>query len=1583
LRVLVGWKEIAAYLNCSVSTAGRRVADGLPVFRVGGGVRAFAADIDKWLEGERLRKMGESESPAASGESSCLVVDETNLVDALSALTRDQGDRKYAVLPLGVDTSEFERIERRLASAEENYRWLVETVPAWIWELDAAGEYKYSNVASLDLLGYRPEEVIGFKPGEFLIAPEDVEKWEQQRRNLHDNKKVVRDFQCRFLHRDGGARRLETDAEPAFGASGAVAGIRGVSRDVTARVRAEEKEKEHLATLSFLSETATGFVGFEPEGDLFAYVAEKLRELVGDASVALTSFEETADTYTVRATANLGAKTGAILKALGKNPVGMAFPATGVLRTALLEGKLRKYAVPLHELTSGIISKRVTRKLQDLLGFGDIYVMGIVRHGKLLGVASIIPPRGVELRNPEVVEAFINQAAVAIQRKYAEEALRESEEKFRSLVERSNDGIAIVVDGRIAYSNPRISEATGYAAQDLLDEPFGHFVDPEDLPKVSTYYEKRMRGEEVPTVYEIAARRKDGSKLYVELNVGTVSYRGQIAELVFIRDLTERRRALELTHLQHELAQGLAAAASLEEAARLCVQAALRASGLDSGGMYAVDVEAGTGELIYHEGLGKKFIEAASRYEKMSPHAQLVLEGKPRFTAYEDLGVPVTAIQAREGLRAVGVVPITHEGKAVACLNVASHTAKEIEPWAQEALQAIAAQVGGALARIRAEEMFRESGEKFRSIIESTPMGMHMYELTADGRLVFIGANPAADEILGVDNSQFVSKTIEEAFPPLANTEVPEKYRRAAAHGERWYAEQIDYEDEQIRGAFDVTAFQTSPGKMAALFLDITERKRAEEALRESEREFRAVFDNARDAIFWADPETGFIIECNKAAETMLERERDEIVGNHQSKLHPPQKADYYSEMFQQHIERKRAVGVEAEVVTKSGKEIPVEITASVTLVGEKPIIQGIFRDVTERQRAAEALRESEEKYHSLADNVPVGIFRSTAERGGRLLSVNPALAQMFGYETPEDMAKTRVADFYADREDRKKFIDTVGSAGVVADYEVRFKRADGGTFLGSLNARAVKGPDGDVAYVDGVLEDITERKRAEEALRESEGKYRNLFHGSKDAIFIHDLEGNIFDANEQVSALFGYTTEETVSLRVPDLHPPEALSASREAFAEISRTGVVRFEIDFKRKDGSAFPAEVSSSLFEIGGEKVIQGIVRDITERKRAEEALRESEREIRRAEGEKAAILSSMVEHVVHHDADLKILWANEAAAASVAASPESLVGRYCYELWRGRQEQCPGCPVAAALETGGVHEGEVQTPDGRVWFVRGYAVQDEAGNVTSAVEVTLEITERKRAEEALRQTLAENEALLEAVPDLMFVIDKEGNYVDFKRAEADLFALPPESIVGKNVRDTGFSAADEKEIFARLEETLGTGETTTVEYTLQTPRGPGSYEARMTKLNDDKVLVVVREITEHKEAEEALRREKRFSESLMSSLPGVFYVFDAEGRFRWWNKNLETVTGYSAGEVARMRPPDFFRGRDKEVITERIARAFSDGYATAEARLHTKDGAEIPYFFTGKRVEIHGKTYLMGMGVDLAELARAEETQEKKE
>jgi PAS domain S-box-containing protein len=151
---------------------------------------------------------------------------------------------------------------------------------------------------------------------------------------------------------------------------------------------------------------------------------------------------------------------------------------------------------------------------------------------------------------------------------------------------------------------------------------------------------------------------------------------------------------------------------------------------------------------------------------------------------------------------------------------------------------------------------------------------------------------------------------------------------------------------------------------------DITDRKQVEVMLRESEEKFRLTFENARDAIFWADPKTGIIINCNKAAEILLEKDKKEIIGQHQTTLHPAEKMEYYSNLFKQHLEQNGFTDAEAEVISKTGKTIPVRIIASTISIGEKSVMQGIFHDITIFKLAEEALKESSEKIKLFAYSV-------------------------------------------------------------------------------------------------------------------------------------------------------------------------------------------------------------------------------------------------------------------------------------------------------------------------------------------------------------------------------------------------------------------------------------------------------------------------------------------------------------------------------------------------------------------------------------------------------------------------------------
>lgn len=286
--------------------------------------------------------------------------------------------------------------------------------------------------------------------------------------------------------------------------------------------------------------------------------------------------------------------------------------------------------------------------------------------------------------------------------------------------------------------------------------------------------------------------------------------------------------------------------------------------------------------------------------------------------------------------------------------------------------------------RKRAEESLRKSEFRTRSIIESIPMGMHLYRLEPGGRLVFAGANPAADRILGVDNSIFIGKTIEEAFPPLARTEVPRRYREVAETGNVWHTETIDYDSGGIKGAFEVHAFRTGPDTMVAAFENITERKRAELALKESESRFRALFENVNVVALVMDPSTGRILDANTAAAAYYGWTREQLRSMHIWEINTLPRDEIFRRMELVRnrekssflLQHRRADGSVRDVEVHSGP-IPFQGTT---------VLYSVIHDITER-RLLEEERLKTQKLESIGTLA-----------GGIAHDFNNLLQGIFGY---------------------------------------------------------------------------------------------------------------------------------------------------------------------------------------------------------------------------------------------------------------------------------------------------------------------------------------------------------------------------------------------------------------------------------------------------------------------------------------------------------------------------------------------------------------------------------------------------------
>ncbi|MBV5335183.1 MAG: PAS domain S-box protein, partial [Sulfuricurvum sp.] len=516
-----------------------------------------------------------------------------------------------------------------------------------------------------------------------------------------------------------------------------------------------------------------------------------------------------------------------------------------------------------------------------------------------------------------------------------------------------------------------------------------------------------------------------------------------------------------------------------------------------------------------------------------------------------------------------------------------------------------------------ADEKVQFERTLLRTLIDNIPDAIYTKDLAGRKTLVnlaeikFMGAKSEA-EVLGKDDFDFYPKEFAERFwagdqlvmakgIPVLNRE---EYILDENGQKRWLlSSKIPVHDKnnQIIGLIGISR-------------DITDRKFIEESLRESEEKYRLIFENSPMGLISFD-DKGILMACNNSFTKVIGAPADKAIGINMLQL-PNQKM---VSAIQEALDGKPGF-FEGSYQSITGNKVstgrayfaPMDAGDGRTHGGV-----GIIEDITDRLQITDALNRSEEKYRNIFENAQEGIFQTYVD--GTYRSVNPALAKMYGFESPEELMKSRTdisKDAYSDPNERNNFLKMMEEHGFVSGYEYEVKRKDGSLIWLYEDARAIKDEHAQIHYFEGFVVDITAKKHAEETLRNSEEKYRAVVENGFEGILIINFEGNVLFANPSLIKTFEYEDlDEIVGKNVFNYIAPESIPQAIEDLTQMAQG--IKLDVAHYygiTSKGNRIRFESIGKIIDYNGVKADIISVRDITAKKQAEEALQKSEEKYR---------------------------------------------------------------------------------------------------------------------------------------------------------------------------------------------------------------------------------------------------------------------------------------------------------------------------------------------------------------------------------
>ncbi|HEX7364991.1 MAG TPA: PAS domain S-box protein [Dehalococcoidia bacterium] len=1113
------------------------------------------------------------------------------------------------------------------------------------------------------------------------------------------------------------------------------------------------------------------------------------------------------------------------------------------------------------------------------------------------------------------------------ERKQIEETLRQSQERYQALFDRSPDFVYLHdLEGNFMDANDKALELLGYDRKDIQNLNFANLLSEDQLPKAFTTLQEIIKTGTQRQPLEFRLRRKDGSLIDVETTESAI-YRGEEIYAIqgIARDLTERRRLQERFEKERQ------------ELGLILDHSPVLVFYKDKEGKFVRVNKAFADALRMPEQdfIGKTVFDlySANIAQSMTDDDREVIEsGKPKLNIVEQY-------ESADGLRWVQTdkIPIFDIGGLPLGLV----------GFAQDITE-----------HKQTEEALKQSEEKYRSVLEQLEEAYSEVDLA--GNFTFF--NNALCTHLGYSREELLGMNYKVYTAPDVVDKVFQAYNQAYRTGEPiklLAIDEIKKDGTRMTAEISVSPIRNEAGKITGfrqISRDVTERMNIEEALRRSEEKYRTILDEMEEGYYETDLEGNYTF-FNDAIFSKLGYSREEFMGmNYQAHTAPEDTikiSDAYLEVFRT---GKPLKWFSPAQIRKDGKRIFAEDWVSLLRNDKGDVVgfRGISRNITERKQMEEAIRRSEERYRTIMDEMHDDYFE--VDLAGNYIFVNDALCRSVGY-TAEELTGANYRITYHSEEDIKNiykaFNHIYRTGEPLKCLTTTFTRKDESSGTGELSAFPVRNKQGEVTGFRGVSHDITERKQMEEALRKSEEKYRTILEDMQESYYENDLRGTLTFVNNAMCRHLGYSKEELMGMNYKVYTAPEEVEKVTKIYNQVHRMGkpTEMFVAKHIKKDGTIMIDEVSALPIRNESGDIIgfRGISREVTKRLQMEEALRQSEERYR-------TILNEMQDNYFEVDLAGHYTYVNDTLCQGLKTTRDKLIGESfkfssneddAKKLYKAfHQTYLTGEPTRSLIYT-------FVGKDGSSGFgeLSAFPIRNEKGQITGFRGVSKDVTERKRMEEALRQSEKRYRTILEEMQESYFETDLKGNYTLFNDAQCRQVGYTREEMTDMSYKN--ITPADrQKEVFEIYNQIYRTGEPNQLFQAEQLKKDgsriPVEYSAFPVKNDKGEVIGfrgVGRDISKRLQMEETIRRSEERYRTVLEEMEEPYYEMDIAGRFTFFNDAMCRRLGYSREELMGMHYMKYTPPEEAEKAREQFNRVYRTGETVRllERRSIKKDGS----------------------------------------